>query len=188
MLEADEERVQLDLTGWELEELYQALVLKRETHRVVSDVDDYCLLERIEGFLDAEDKDYCIERAQQYSKRLARIFIEYGRLEQFQYDHGWEEGRGRATPHFLTDSIHNTIKAAFERQQTVEIEYEAQVTSPDASTVSTRLIDIYSISNGYIKAYCHTRRAVRVFRADRILDAKLTLMTYEIPDGFVPTV
>lgn len=186
MLEADEERVNLELTGWELEELYQALVLKRETSRVVSDVDDYCLLDRIERFLDAEDREYCVERARQYSQRFARVFIEYGRMEQFQFDQGWEEGRSRETPNFLTEGIGDTVKTAFEHRLTLEIEYDSARARLDDGPLATRFIDIYNISKGYIEAYCHLRQGVRVFRADRILDARLTPSKYEIPGGFVP--
>ncbi|MBI2954783.1 MAG: hypothetical protein HYY30_10755 [Chloroflexi bacterium] len=188
MLEPDEERVNLELTGWELEEVYQALVLKRETTRVMSDVDDFCLLEKIEHLLDGEDREYCKERVKQYSQRLARVFIEYGRLEQFQYDHDWSNGCRKPRPHFLTQGIYDTMITAFERRLTLEIEYEEQDTRVAELPLSIRMIDIYKVSKGYIEAYCHADRAVRVFRADHIIDARLTLMSYEIPDEFVPSV
>lgn len=98
MLEADEPKLVLELAGWELEELYQALVLKREVSRIVPDVDDYCLIDRIEGLLNTEAMLYCLEKVQQYTHCLARIFIEYGRLEQFQYDHKWGYNGGSCEP------------------------------------------------------------------------------------------
>lgn len=188
MLEADEEKVSLELAGWELEEMYQALVLKREVSRLVSDIDDYCLLEKIECLIDVEDGDYCKEKAKQYSERLGRIFIEYGRLEQFQYDHGWNDVRGRPTPYFLTEGVYRALRAGFERKLTVEIEYEEHLADNCECAELVELIDVYSMSKGYIEAYCHSRSDTRILRADCILDARLTLITYEIPDGFVPTI
>ena len=185
-LEAEDPKITLELTGWELEELYQALLLKREIARVSSDIDDFCLTDKVVDLIDDDGRDYCKERTDRYVRQFANFFIEYGRLEQFERDHGWNERRGRPKPRFLTEEIHDAIRTAFERRLTLEIEYESSTMPVGDDPLKTRRIDIYSISKGYIEAYCHFRQEMRVFRADRILSARLTTMPYEIPEGFAP--
>ncbi|WP_240416639.1 WYL domain-containing protein [Paenibacillus periandrae] len=49
--------------------------------------------------------------------------------------------------------------------------------------ITQRLIDIHSIHCGAVKAYCLKRKALRVFRIDRILAVQLASIGTNSPKG-----
>ncbi len=80
------------------------------------------------------------------------------------------------------ESVREILEKAFEERKTVEIDYVTH--SPDfkksSSAKNKRLVDIFSVDKHIIEGYCHLRQAKRVFKIDRILNAKITNNNYKI--------
>ncbi|MBI2023299.1 ribonuclease H-like domain-containing protein [Candidatus Giovannonibacteria bacterium] len=70
-------------------------------------------------------------------------------------------------------NIRKILKQGLEEKRSIELEY---ITKPEASAeaVSRRLVDIYRMKGDSFEGYCHLRKAERVFKIDRITDARLT--------------
>jgi len=60
-------------------------------------------------------------------------------------------------------------KQAVKKQQTVKLVYDSTT-----SGVSERLVDPYRSKAPYGEGYCHTRKEIRKFRFDRVIDIKMT--------------
>jgi len=78
------------------------------------------------------------------------------------------------------ERVYRTLEKAFEGRRTAKIDFF----SPGQENITQREIDIYYLSRRYIVAYCHLRRAIRKFRADRFVTAKITDERYTIPADF----
>ena len=80
----------------------------------------------------------------------------------------------------INESAYRKIETAFNNQKTIEIGYF------DMASAETRKreIDVYHKTRKYVIGYCHLRKAIRKFRTSRIVTAKLTDKTYNIPDNF----
>lgn len=78
--------------------------------------------------------------------------------------------------------VREVLEKAFEERKTVEIDYVTH--SPDFkksdSAKNKRLVDIFSINKHIVEGYCHLRQAKRVFKIERILDAKITDNGYKM--------
>ncbi|MEM4308568.1 MAG: WYL domain-containing protein [Thermoplasmata archaeon] len=72
------------------------------------------------------------------------------------------------------------LEEAFEKKRTVKVEYY----STTEDNITEREIDIYYLSRKYIIGYCHLRKEIRKFRADRFIRVEITRKKYEVPDGF----
>ncbi|MBN2097807.1 MAG: WYL domain-containing protein [Candidatus Omnitrophica bacterium] len=81
-----------------------------------------------------------------------------------------------------SQTIPQILQEAFKRGKTVEIEYS----SPNSNSPETcrRKIDIYAFDFGRVVAFCHLRQDLRTFNQRRILSAKLTENSYQIPPDF----
>ena len=53
-----------------------------------------------------------------------------------------------------------------------------------ANERSRRAVDIYTYDGATFEGYCHLRQDVRHFRVERVLDARPTFMTYQIPADY----
>jgi len=78
------------------------------------------------------------------------------------------------------ERVYRTLGKAFKGRRTAKVEYF----SPSQEEITQREIDIYYLSRRYIVAYCHLRRDIRKFRADRFVSAKMTEERYAIPADF----
>jgi len=104
----------------------------------------------------------------EYGRRHGHLVYRRGlRLETIPIS--WAEGK----------SVDLTLKEAFEKRKTVEIEYSSA--GNNAGRRGFRQIDIYNFDLGRIIAYCHLRKELRTFNIRRILSARLTEDKYEIP-------
>ena len=65
------------------------------------------------------------------------------------------------------------------KRQTVKIKYDST-----ASGVSERLVDPYKSSAPYGEGYCHSRKEVRKFRFDRVIDIELTDEKFKKPKNW----
>jgi len=68
-------------------------------------------------------------------------------------------------------SVRKVLRDAFQERKSVEIEY------PEGNR---RTVDIQGMANDSFTAYCHLRQGTRVFKIDKVLDAKITFLDYKI--------
>lgn len=82
----------------------------------------------------------------------------------------------------IQKDIRHILERAYKERKSAEIDYVTH--SPDFrksdSAKNIRLIDIYSINQNFIEAYCHLRQATRIFKINRILKAKVSDHSYRI--------
>jgi predicted DNA-binding transcriptional regulator YafY len=78
------------------------------------------------------------------------------------------------------EKVYARLEKAFKGRKRASVEYF----SPSEGDVTRREIDVYYLSRRYIVAFCHKRNAIRKFRADRFISAKLTDAGYKIPESF----
>ncbi len=125
------------------------------------------------------------------------------RLTKDVYEYGKQHGKLFATSRFGGDklqisvvfperkqdlaTITKLLSEAFDKRLQVQMEYLSQSVASGSSQERVRLVDIYYVRDPYFEAYCHTRKDIRQFRIDRVLDLKPTWKRYSVPVGFVPT-
>ena len=103
---------------------------------------------------------YCLDDV-----RVTREVYEYGR------QHGclWFENNGRRESIPVRwgngSLIAQQITSAYRNGQQIEIEY----LKTEAEDKSVRKIDIRVIKNNQVQAYCHLKKAVRIFNIDKII-------------------
>ncbi len=89
----------------------------------------------------------------------------------------------RGDPSNLERSCANICRAIQERSRVLIRYYSAS-----RERESLRLLDPYHLryvqAAWYLVGYCHTRKEVRIFAVDRILDLTMTHETFKIPEGF----
>ncbi len=76
--------------------------------------------------------------------------------------------------------VYTVLEGAYKKKRIAGVEYF----SPSREKVTQRKIAIYYLSRKYIIAYCHKRKKIRKFRADRFISAKLNDEKYTIPKTF----
>ncbi|MFH1585419.1 MAG: WYL domain-containing protein [archaeon] len=80
----------------------------------------------------------------------------------------------------VDEKVYDKIEKAYDNKQTIEISYF----SLGKGEGIKREIDVYHKTRKYIIAYCHLRKAMRKFRTDRVVSAKITNKIYSIPENF----
>jgi len=80
----------------------------------------------------------------------------------------------------VDENIYSKIEKAFNQRKRVEIGYF----NMESAEVRKREVDVYYKSRKYVIGYCHLRKAMRKFRASRIVKAKILDKKYEIPASF----
>lgn len=88
----------------------------------------------------------------------------------------------------LTDGIGRSaleaVRQALRNNCVLEIEYQRPSdTEPGSRTVRPYQL-VFSNGSWYLAAHCENSEAMRLFRVDRIVSAKLLKRTHEIPDDF----
>ena len=78
------------------------------------------------------------------------------------------------------EHVYTVLESAYKKKRIAGVEYF----SPSREEVTQRKIAIYYLSRRYIIAYCHKRKDIRKFRADRFISAKLNDEKYTIPKTF----
>ncbi len=106
---------------------------------------------------------YCLDDV-----RITRDVYEYGK----KHGHLWYENRGRRETIPVRWNGDQTIKHqivdAYRNGEQVEIEYLK--TETEDRTI--RKIDIRTIKNNQVQAYCHLKQAIRIFNIDKVMDVK----------------
>lgn len=85
--------------------------------------------------------------------------------------------------------IRELLQLGHIRKLRLTIKYKTGNPPPGEPAIKIRDVDIYGISNkyGYFDAYCHYRSAQRTFKISRVLWARLSNETYQIPHNYVPS-
>ena len=50
-----------------------------------------------------------------------------------------------------------------------------------------RAVDIFAYDGVTFEGFCHLRQQLRHFRVERVLDARPTFVTYQVPAGYQPS-
>ena len=81
------------------------------------------------------------------------------------------------------EAIGRDIVTSRDRNYSVKIKYKNA-----SGGVRERVVDVYSIGNGYIDAYDHFRREVRTFKFGRIKWTELTQDSFERKADYAPSI
>ena len=83
--------------------------------------------------------------------------------------------------------IHQLLRLAYANKQRMTIRYETGNPLLGEPAIKNRDIDIYGIGDEYLEAYCHYRGQIRTFKISRVLWARLSGESYEIPCVYTPS-
>lgn len=114
--------------------------------------------------------------------RAIRIGNEYEELalENFKRDYPYEYDEGEDdfffAPVEFNEKFYEIWKQGVAKRQTVKMKYDST-----ASGISERLVDPYKSRAPYGEGYCHSRKEVRKFRFDKVIDMELTDNKFEKP-------
>jgi hypothetical protein len=67
------------------------------------------------------------------------------------------------------------------------IKYKTRNPLPGEPAIKIREVDVYGLGNEYFDAYCHFRNAQRTFKISRVLWARISEDTYQIPVEYIPS-
>lgn len=131
-------------------------------------------------------KKYCVhdvlitKNVYEYGKNNAHIFFINKEKQKKAIPVFWSREKQK--------NIKEILKEAFNERKSVEIDYITGIPQKKSEKVKNlRLVDIYSINNNCIQGYCHLRKETRIFKIDRILEAKITEISYKIQDDIQGT-
>ena len=135
-----------------------------------------------EGKLE-ELKAYCLKDVE-LTKALYEYGLQHGELKctskytsaTMNIPVNWNASRKRITA---------VLEEAFKRRLRVELEY-CSFKLDGAHERNHRAVDIYRYDGVAFEGFCHLRQALRHFRVDRVLDARPTLLMYQIPADYQP--
>lgn len=122
------------------------------------------------------------EETQIVENRVRRIKNEYEELmtENLREEYGYEHDDGDEdfffAPVNYNEKFYEIWKQGVAKRQTVKLKYDSTT-----SGISERLVDPYKSSAPYGEGYCHSRKEVRKFRFDRVIDIKLTERKFKKP-------
>jgi len=83
-----------------------------------------------------------------------------------------------------TRRMRRLLSEAHLGRRRLTMRYETGNPEPGDPKVKTRDVDIYGLGEEYFDAYCHYRGEVRTFKISRVLTARLTENTFEIPASY----
>ena len=106
---------------------------------------------------------YCLDDV-----RVTRDLYEYGR----KHGHLWYENIGRRETIPVRwgngQPIKDLVLGAYRNGEQIEIDYLKTA----AENRSVRKIDIKTVKNNQIQAFCHLKKAIRIFNIDKIIEVK----------------
>lgn len=133
-------------------------------------------LEALQWFRNGEIekvKKYCLDDV-----RLTKDLYEYGKTHEQIFVKS-KEGRIQAIPvrwgkeSGYLEVVKNKLENAWKKNQVVEIDYVSSNAVAGETHRKTRRIEIRSIRNNEIEAFCRLRKEVRKFYIERVLNANL---------------
>lgn len=146
-------------------------------------------LEALEWFRQGRVEDvkkYCLDDV-----RLTKEIYEYGKKNGHILFESYVDGKSHSIPvawgRGAKQPILKTVEEAFNNRRRLAIQYISAKDDDGLGFSKSRLIDIYKIKKNEVEAFCHLRKAVRVFRLNRILQAEPTPEAYTMPQDFQTT-
>jgi predicted DNA-binding transcriptional regulator YafY len=89
------------------------------------------------------------------------------------------------TPH--TKRMRHLLGEAHFGRHRLRMRYETGNPEPGDPKIKTRDVEVYGLGEDYFDAYCHYRGEVRTFKISRVLTARLTEKTFQIPPSYAPS-
>lgn len=86
-----------------------------------------------------------------------------------------------------TKRMRRLLSEAHFGRRRLTMRYETGNPEPGDPKVKTRDVDVYGLGDEYFDAYCHYRGEVRTFKISRVLTARLTDKTFQIPPSYAPS-
>ena len=96
-----------------------------------------------------------------------------------------EELLEEKTPH--TKRMRHLLSEAHFGRHRLRMRYETGNPEPGDPKIKTRDVEVYGLGEEYFDAYCHYRGEVRTFKISRVLTARLTEKTFQIPPSYAPS-
>src|SRR3989344_3202726 len=124
-------------------------------------------------------KEYCLKDVE-LTKNLYEFGRKNGHVLFFSRN---AMGRIAVPVHWSSaqqQNIRTVLREAFEKRQSVDIEYVTKDVKANGAPLKNRMVDIYRITSDAFEGFCHLRGAKRVFKVDRVLSARLTNNSYKI--------
>lgn len=122
-------------------------------------------------------KKYCVSDVQ-----ITRDVYEYGKNNNHVFFVNRVKGKVAVSVFWGAPkqrNIKELLNDAFNKRQSVEIEYLTHFPAKKDEPKNIRLIDIYEINGGLVRGFCHLRNENRIFKEDRILSARITDKVYK---------
>src|SRR3989338_4746966 len=165
--------------SWRLfQEMYGAMKLVKEEKGVIDEI-----VEEAKNKLTDEEIKIVENRVFQMSNEYKSWALDSFKEEYChesdddEYDYG-EDDFIRPVIEYNRE-FYEIWKRGVAKLQTVKIKYDST-----ASGVSERLVDPYKSSAPYGEGYCHSRKEVRKFRFDRVIDIELTDEKFKKPKNW----
>ena len=140
-------------------------------------------LEALEWFRQGRVEDvkkYCLDDV-----RLTRDLYEHGKKHGHVLFKSYVDNNIHSIPVAwggeIQKPIHAILQEALAERKRLKISYVSAQNNDGLGFKKDRLIDVYSIKNNEIEAYCHLRGSVVNFRIARIADAEFTGETFKLP-------
>jgi len=96
-----------------------------------------------------------------------------------------EELLEEKTPH--TKRMRHLLSEAHFGRHRLRMRYETGNPEPGDLKIKTRDVEVYGLGEEYFDAYCYYRGEVRTFKISRVLTARLTEKTFQIPPSYAPS-
>lgn len=93
--------------------------------------------------------------------------------------------RRRAAPRH--GKTHGLLHFGYTKKLRLTIKYETRNPLPGEPAIKIRDVDVYGLGDEYFDAYCHYRGTQRTFKISRVLWARLSEETYQIPPDYIPS-
>ncbi len=138
----------------------------------------------IDEFVEATGKKLTTDQLKIVDNRVVRMKNEYEKmmLDNFREEYRHESYDKDDDYDFIRPAIeynqrfYELWKSAVMKRQTVRLKYDSTT-----SGITDRLVDPYGSSAPCGEGYCHTRKEVRKFRFDRVVDIEITDHKFQKP-------
>ncbi|MDP3762511.1 MAG: ribonuclease H-like domain-containing protein [bacterium] len=131
----------------------------------------------------AEIKKYCTDDV-----RLTRDLYEFGKKNGHVLFLSRDAAGRIAIPvrwsFEIPQNVRQVLSEALRKKFSVEIDYVTRSSDSSSAARNARLVDIYKLDDDFFEGYCHLRKSLRIFKIDRVLNARLTEFGYRVQADF----
>jgi DEAD/DEAH box helicase domain-containing protein len=128
-----------------------------------------------EGKID-EIKKYCLQDVK-VTKDLYEYGKKYGNILHYARDKAQNKALPVSWGKPIQKDVGVILREAYADRKSVEISYATGDTAGQG--IEMRTVDIYKISRDSFEGFCHLRKAVRIFKIDKVLSAKPVERAYQ---------